>query len=257
MNINSTKKTNEGVLASLGLRVELKNVEIVLEKIQKDLIKKLTKDLKDNFTITDLIDKEKSGKILSNYRKYFTLGDAESYPYLEVNSCDFLSEMDEINEYYIKSNIDYYKELLSMYVEDGLTDKDLKLIPKVFAYYFAKHNCSYGWRDSIFELLSYIPPYKAMLRSDYSLSDNATNKKLKYLLPEMLKLGLFTQEVRLEAYKQIIHKGKEFIEKSDHRYYKDNAEAGLKVFSEKVREFEDKHIKENTDIIIYELEGEI
>jgi hypothetical protein len=202
---SQSEKTKYEKLVSFGLNVKKEYVSEITVDILSHAKKEFLSKLNNEFSISDLIS-DKSIDILNLYLEFFPLKtNNNSYGYYLVNHRYFLSDILGVNESYIVQNISIFKEMFSSFLEEELTEKDLKNTYLLFGYfYFSKlidlsktyfeNNPTYAYS---FSKTSFF------FTKNLTVSNNSKAKEKIQKGEVGFSCGYYTSEVRLAFYRKL------------------------------------------------------
>lgn len=204
MHKSDSIEMKKSILTEYGIRVKSSSVELVTDQIFLIAKNELTTKLTEQFTITDLIDPDKTGLIFDLYLDYYEL--TCQYGSYHVWKGSFLSHDNTLSNQFISRNRDWFKTMFSDHIDNDISNKDLRKIPDAYIYYLASRvlNNINIRRNSYLVNSQNEGPFKNYIKEGWTLRENIPIRNLAYLWNQLQETNLLTEEERIIAYKKMI-----------------------------------------------------
>lgn len=204
MHKSDSIEMKRSILTEYGIRVKSSSVELVTDQIFLIAKNELLTKLEEQFTITDLIDPDKTGLIFNLYLDYYDL--TSQYGCYHVWSSGFLSSNNILSNQFISRNRDWFKTMFAEHLDYDISNKDLRKIPDAYIYYLASRVLN----NSNIRSNSYLinsqneGPFKNYIKEGWTLRESIPIRNLAYLWSQLQETNLLTEEERIIAYKKMI-----------------------------------------------------
>lgn len=207
MDKNSSVEMNKSILLEYGIRVKTQDVPYVVEQLFLIAKTELTQKLEERFTITDLIDPNKTTLIFELYLEYFSF--TQQYGSYLMYPSTFMSYENELSNDFISRNRDRFKDLFSQYLDNNLSAKNFNKIPEAYIYYLAsfmifnRFNINHVLRHSSLLNNQNEGPFSNVLKNGCELRQSIPNRNLSFIWDVIQDTNLLTDEQRTIAYRKM------------------------------------------------------